>query len=159
MTNSTNALFSSILSDMQRFRRDVDSLFTSPQARAGIRNTLGSGGPAVSVGETHEDIRVWAFAPGLDDKSIDVSVQGNLLRIAASYKPVTEAEGSNGAQASRRVTVFRNERNSGRFSRLLTLPDSVDANQVHAFYKDGVLGVTLAKRPEVKPRRIEVSTR
>lgn len=158
MTSSTDPLFTSILSDMQRFRREVDTLFSNPPARAGIRNTLGNGEPTVSVGETHEDIRVWAFAPGLDEKSIDVSVQGNLLRIAASSKSTVDTDGPNGTFASRRVTVFRNERNRGRFSRLLALPDSVDASQVTALYKDGVLAITLAKKPEVQPRRIEVST-
>lgn len=158
MTNSTESLFTSILFDMQRFRREVDTLFSGLSARTGIRNTLGSREPTVSVGETHEDIRVWAFAPGLDEKSIDVSVQGNLLHIAASYRSTVDTEGPNGTDAPRRVNVFRNERNKGRFSRLLALPYSVDARQVNALYKEGVLAVTLAKKPEVQPRRIEVST-
>lgn len=157
----TNSLVSSLFSDMQKFRREVDSLFDLPQPRAGIRGDSQIGAPAVSVGETHEDVRVWAFAPGLDEKSIDVSLQGNLLRIAGAWRnpasaPPEQARGDR-PESGRRLTTHRAERNRGRFSRLLTLPESVDPNQVHAWYRDGVLGVTLAKKPEVRPRRIEIA--
>lgn len=154
----TYSLVSSIFSDMQKFRREVDSLFDLPQPRAGIRGDARFGAPAVSVGETHEDVRVWAFVPGVDEKSIDVSVQGNLLRIAGAWRELSAEGADHGRpEAGRRLTTHRSERNRGRFSRLLTLPESVDANQVHAWYRDGVLGVTLAKKPEVKPRRIEIA--
>lgn len=149
----THPLVNSLFSDMQRIRRELDSYFVAPQPRAALRSTWGAGVPPVAVGETPEDVRLVAFAPGLDEKSIDVSIQGNLLRVAATYEARVEEPGA------RRVTVHRQERNTGRFSRLVALPESVDPAQVHAWYKDGVLGVVVAKKPEVKPRRIEIATR
>jgi len=151
----TYTLVSSLFNDMQNFRREVDSFFATPQPRAGIRNAWGVGAPPVSIGETPEDVRLQVFAPGLDEKSIDVTIQGNLLRVGAIHKPRHSEE----AALQKRVTVFRNERNGGRFSRLVTLPDSVDPGQVHASYEDGVLTVLVGKRPEEKPRRIEINAR
>ena len=44
----------------------------------------------------------------------------------------------------------------GRFQRSITLPSTVNASQVKAEYKDGILTVTLPKSEEAKPRQIEV---
>jgi hypothetical protein len=48
---------------------------------------------------------------------------------------------------------------SGTFRRVVTLPEDVDPNRVEATYRDGVLQLTLGRREEVQPRRIEVKSR
>ena len=45
----------------------------------------------------------------------------------------------------------------GSFARSFRLPDSVDYDKVSAEYKNGVLTITLPKKPEVKPREIPVA--
>jgi HSP20 family protein len=50
----------------------------------------------------------------------------------------------------------RQERGFGGFERTLRLPVAVDANKVDARLENGVLTIQMAKRPEVKPRRIPV---
>ena len=51
----------------------------------------------------------------------------------------------------------RAERFVGRFQRSITLPHPVDATEVRATYKDGILAVTLPKAEEAKPKQISVS--
>lgn len=50
------------------------------------------------------------------------------------------------------------ERSFGSFSRAFTLPEGVDGDNVQAELKSGVLTLRLSKRPEVQPRRIQVSS-
>ena len=55
-------------------------------------------------------------------------------------------------------TWHRQERGYGSFSRLMELPGAVDCDKVSAEFKNGVLTITLPKKEEAKPRRIEVSS-
>ena len=52
---------------------------------------------------------------------------------------------------------FRSERFFGTFSRSVTLPSAVKADEVSAAYEDGVLSVTLPKAEEAKPKKIQVN--
>ena len=54
-------------------------------------------------------------------------------------------------------TVYAQERFSGPFRRVVSLPEDVDPAQVQAAYRDGILRVTIGKRESSKPRRIEVN--
>jgi HSP20 family protein len=53
--------------------------------------------------------------------------------------------------------VYAQERFSGTFRRVVSLPEDADPAKVEANYRDGILRVTVAKRESSKPRRIEVS--
>ena len=144
-----------LFSDLNRMRREMDALFTAPQQRSGIRAAQATPAPSISVGETHEDVRVYAFAPGLEKNTLDVTIQGNLLRISGKYSE--KPERNTAARKEQQITRYRSERPSGSFSRLVTLPESVNAQQVHAHYENGILEVLVAKKPEVKPQRIDVT--
>lgn len=146
---------SPFFSVFNQLSRDLDSLFPEAGARVAIRQAEPGRFPPVVVGETKEDIRAYFFAPGLDAKSLEVSVQNNLLRVAAERKHDSEfGWGSSGG-----VTAHRRERVRGAFSKVVSLPDGADPAQVHATYEDGILSVMLGKRPESKPRRIDVNAR
>jgi HSP20 family protein len=49
-----------------------------------------------------------------------------------------------------------NERNFGRFERLITLPDAVNSETIEAEMRDGILSVKLMKRPEAQPKKIAI---
>ena len=88
------------------------------------------------------------FAAGLDPAKIDISIQQNLLTISGER----QVERSNAQQ------YYRQERFSGSFRRVVSLPDDVDPERVEATYRNGVLQVTVKRRESSKPRQIEVKT-
>ena len=91
-----------------------------------------------------------AFAPGLDPGAIELSIDRGLLTISGQRKSTLPEPGE-------RTSVYAQERFSGAFKRVLSLPDDVDPGKVDASYKDGVLRVTLSRRESAKPRRIEIN--
>lgn len=104
--------------------------------------------PMVNTGVTDTSVEVYAFIPGVAAEDIDVKIEKNLLSIEGERK-VLEAVNDD-------AKALRRERFSGRFKRVITLPEDVDPDSTEAVYKDGVLHITVAKREESKPRRIEV---
>ncbi len=102
--------------------------------------------PPLTLSETEAGYEVLAPLPGCDPAKLEVSVEGDVLRIAGERAGVPE-------DAVRR---FATERFAGRFLRTLELPRAVDAAAVEAQYRHGVLRVTLPKAAEARPRRIEI---
>jgi len=103
--------------------------------------------PAVDVRETDDSYIVNAELPGLTKKDIDITLEDNVLRLSGERRFEKEDE---------RDDYHRIERAYGSFSRAFTLGGGVDASNVKASFKDGVLTVTVPKAEETKPRRIEI---
>ncbi|RLC62978.1 MAG: Hsp20/alpha crystallin family protein, partial [Chloroflexi bacterium] len=91
-----------------------------------------------------------AEIPGVKDKDIDVSVEGDTLTIKGEKKAESEVKEEN---------YHRSERYYGSFFRSIPLPSTGDAEKMEASYEDGVLEVSLPKAAEVKPKKIPVSTK
>ena len=104
--------------------------------------------PVLDVQEDKDNFRVRVELPGLKREDITVSIEDGTLVISGERKTETADEGTE---------VHRQERYYGKFSRALTLPSAVAADQVKAAYKDGILTVTLPKAEEAKPKNITVS--
>jgi len=124
------------------FLRDIDRLFEAPITR------LGDGWmPRVDVFDKDDALVVRAEVAGVDADSIEVTVEGGTLKVAGSRSFETEAR--NGA-------FHRKEIFEGSFARTVLLPEGMDADAVKAAVRDGILEVTIPRRPEVLPRRISV---
>jgi HSP20 family protein len=93
---------------------------------------------------------VQALAPGLDPSKLEITVDRGLLVIAGE-------RGSDLPQQGERASVYANERFTGRFRRVVSLPEDADPARVEANYRDGVLRISVAKRESSLPRRIEVN--
>jgi HSP20 family protein len=106
--------------------------------------------PPVDIYEDEHKITLKIEVPGIDEKDIDVHIQGNTLTVHGERKLEKEEKEEN----FRRV-----ERQYGAFTRSFTLPASVDLGQVSADYDKGVLKVDLAKKAEAKPKQIKVNIR
>ncbi|HYG74703.1 MAG TPA: Hsp20/alpha crystallin family protein [Planctomycetota bacterium] len=104
--------------------------------------------PLANVYETPEAYIVIADMPGVDEKSVDISLKQNLLTIRSSMKPL-EMEG---------FELVHCEYENGDYERTFTLPDVVDANGIEATVKNGVLRVTLPKAEAARPRKIAVKS-
>jgi HSP20 family protein len=110
--------------------------------------TTSSFAPAVDVYEDEHQVTLKIEVPGIDEKDIDVRVEGNTLTVHGERKIEKEEKEEN----YRRV-----ERQYGSFTRNFTLPTTVDSEKVTATYDQGVLKIALPKKAEAKPKQIKVN--
>ena len=103
--------------------------------------------PAIDVSEDEAKLVVSAELPGLERKDVDLSVKDGVLMLRGE-KAISEE--------ARESRYHRMERRYGSFYRALALPDTVDTGKIDARFKDGVLTVTLPKRPETKPQAVAI---
>jgi HSP20 family protein len=103
--------------------------------------------PDFEVRETKDAYVFRADVPGVAQGDVDIQLTGNVLAISGERKAEAVREGER---------YFAIERGYGRFSRSFALPEGTDGEHVTADLKDGVLTVTVPKKPEVQPRRISV---
>ncbi len=135
-----------MFTEFDRLQRDLMQAFdTTPSIRG-----FGRGGyPALNVGGTPQSVEIYAFAPGLEPGKIDVNLDRGVLTIEGNREPTLPA-------ADEKTALHINERFTGRFRRVVSLPDDVDPNAVSAEYRDGVLHLSIKRRESAMPRRIEV---
>ena len=135
-----------LFAELDRLQREMgSSLGTSPSSRG-----LGRGGfPAINVGGTPHSVEIYAFAPGIDPAAIEVQLEKGVLIVSGERDPDLPSE-------DEKATVHIRERFSGRFRRVVSLPDDIDPDQVSARYRDGVLHVSIQRREAALPRRISV---
>ncbi|MFZ1387474.1 MAG: Hsp20/alpha crystallin family protein [Thiolinea sp.] len=105
--------------------------------------------PAINLGSTPSSVEVYAFVPGVDAKSLDIQIDKNLLTLQGERNLALPKEDN-------KLTVYAQERFSGKFKRVITLPDDVDVSKVTASYKEGVLHISIQRRAEAQPKRIEI---
>jgi HSP20 family protein len=113
-------------------------------------STAGAWAPAVDIYETPEAIEMTFEIPGVNQKDIKVNTENNLLTVSGERKFEHE---------DRRDNYHRVERSYGAFQRSFTVPSTVDPNEINAEFENGLLRLTLQKRPETQPRAIEVKVK
>ena len=137
-----------LFEDFERMRREMDWMFEPWAAPSSVRAVPRGSFPAVNVGMGPESVDVYVFAPGADPAGIEVSIERNILTVSGEReRALPESEGA---------CVYLNERFSGTFRRALALPDDVDPEKVQARYAEGVLHVSVQRKAEAQPRRIDV---
>ncbi len=103
--------------------------------------------PSFEVKETKDGYVFKADLPGVKEKELDISLTGNRLTVSGKREQEKKEEGEH---------YFTYERSYGSFSRSFTLPEGVDPESAQAELKNGVLTLSIAKKPGVKARRIEL---
>ncbi len=103
--------------------------------------------PSVDILEKDGNLMLRAELPGMNEKDIDLKIEGNTLTLKGERKMDSEDKKNN---------YHRVESYYGSFTRSFRLPDTLDYEKISADYKNGVLTVTLPQKPEVKPREIPV---
>ena len=103
--------------------------------------------PLVDIKEEAERFVIYADLPGIDPQDVEVLMDKGILTIKG------ERKGETSEQTERYSRV---ERRYGSFHRRFALPDSADPDGIAASGRNGVLVITIPKRPETKPRRIQV---
>ena len=140
--NEDSDSFLTLHREMNRIFDDFARGFGAPLAS----RDAAAGWPHVEIAETDKEVTVHAELPGLEQKDVELSLTDGILTLKGSK----HAE-NNGATYS--------ERWSGHFQRSLQLGAEIDPDHVQASFKNGVLTVTLAKRPEAQSpvKRIPIS--
>ena len=138
--------FSAMQDRMNRMNRLFRESYSPEGPEEALTTT--SFAPPVDIYEDEHNITLKLEVPGIDEKDIDVRVEGNTLTVHGERKIEKEEKEEN----FRRV-----ERQYGSFTRSFTLPSSVDPAQVSANYDKGVLKINLAKKAEAKPKQIKVN--
>lgn len=104
--------------------------------------------PRIEVTEDEKAVTIAAELPGISEKEIDVSINGDSLTICGEKKDERE---------ERKGNYFYSERSFGSFSRTIRIPGEVDADKIQADFGKGILRVVLPKTAQAKNlRRITV---
>ena len=103
--------------------------------------------PAADIWETPDSYRIDLEIPSVAADAVDVSLDEGVLVMSGERSRPERDEGERN---------HRLERRTGRFSRRFRLPEDADAERISARVVAGVLEVSIAKREERKPKRIEV---
>lgn len=120
--------------------RAFEPLFTgTPLRHAGVF-------PQVNLFDDGTNYVVRAELPGVNKDTLDVTVKGDQLSLSGE-RVVSVANAS----------YHRREREGGKFSRTVTLPDIVDGERIAATYKNGVLEIVMPRVPKAQPRKIQVN--
>lgn len=144
MYGSLFNLSDNLFNDLEQLQRQLNGRSIVSNIRPVARGTF----PAINLGSTSTSVEVYAFVPGVDAGTLDIQMDKNLLTL--------QGERNLEAPADDKATVYAQERFSGKFKRVITLPDDVDVNNVSATCKDGVLRISILRREETLPKRIEI---
>ncbi len=134
---------------MNLLRRRLDNLYDGYDRPygSGYQWVVGETIPRTNLYENEDHFEIRAEVPGVIKDDINVQIQGNYLEISGNRK----------SSAPEGYKVHKTERGSTSFSRSFTLPADVDAQNVDATLKDGILYLRLPKSEAAKPKKITVS--
>jgi HSP20 family protein len=110
--------------------------------------TAGTGSyPPINVFQKGDDLVAIIELPGVKREELNIQAKGNTIRIAGR-KSVDYPEGA---------SAHRRERLWGVFDRTLSVPMQIDAEDIKAEYRDGVLALSIPRAERDKPRTIQIS--
>lgn len=102
--------------------------------------------PQVDIYETKDSLFLVADMPGVDEKSVDIELEKNILTITGCVH-IDEIKDK---------SIVYSEYETGDYERTFTLSDEIDREKIKATVKDGVLRLELPKAEKAKPKKIEI---
>lgn len=136
---------------LSTLRDEIDDLFSRffADEEPRVESVAGWFAPAVDTVVKDGSIVVKADLPGIDPKSVDVTIHGDRLGIKGERR--AEHEERVGGRSYREVRY-------GQFERTVRLPGAVDPDSVSASYRDGVLEIRMKAPAGAEPTRVPVTT-
>lgn len=136
-------------SEMTRFEpfRNMDEFFNDLRMVPGWRGLEAEPRIRVDVAETEQAYTLKAEIPGVNKDDIKVAVEGNQVTLTAEVRQEKDEKTGN---------TLRSERYFGVQTRSFTLPQDVDDANAQATYKDGILELTLPKKPGTARRQLQI---
>ena len=128
---------------MNRLFEDATQRRTKADEAAGDEFERADWTPASDIYETESGYLIAIDLPGIDRPALEIDIDDNRL-VVKGVREVAESR------------QHRSERPRGKFLRTYSVPGSVDQAKIAAEYKDGVLQISLPKRTEQKPKKIDI---
>jgi HSP20 family protein len=133
------------LRDLQRMQDEMGRLFDD---RLTTRSGESVGWtPSVDIFEDEEGVALRFELAGVDPKDVDIRFENGVLTLRGDRKL---------ERGDKRDNYHRVELSYGTFTRSFSLPGTIDAEKIKAESKNGILTVMLPKKPEAKPKSIQV---
>ncbi len=121
-------------------KKDVDEVERTRSGKCFI--------PPTDIIDRQDNITVLADMPGVDKKSIDITLENNILTI----------QGCVNEDRPEDYTLVHSEYQVGDYYRSFTLSDTIDQENIKATYNNGVLQLDLPKAEKAKSRKIEIQS-
>lgn len=135
------------------FTSDVFDAFDRGLGLFAPVSTRATTSPRVDVRETNDSYIMDMDLPGLTENDVEINLKDRVLSISS----IQEAEKED-TKKIEEVEYLVRERRSSCFSRRFTLPEDIDAENVDANFKNGVLTINIPRKPETKPRLIRIKS-
>jgi len=135
--------------DLVTLREKMNRLFEEAFTGRGEEKDLVSGTwtPSVDIYETENSLVLTAEVPGIKEDDVEIKIEDNTLILQGERKFEKE---------TKEESYHRIERSYGSFYRSFTLPSSIDQDKIQAEHENGVLRITMPKRPELKQKKVKV---
>jgi HSP20 family protein len=134
----------SMWDEMERVQREMNRLFNSTFSN---RLSFPTEFPAINIWAGNDGVILTAEIPGANPEDIDINVVGQTVSISGGREMDKVGE---------ETRYHRQERQSGKFTRSIELPFTVDANKVQAKFDKGILSINLPRVEAEKPKKITV---
>lgn len=139
--------FRDLMNLQERINRAFNDTARSASAKSDEDFDSQTWAPVVDIRETGEKYVIKAELPGLKKEDISIDIGDNTLTIKGERKFENEES---------RKDYIRIERSYGSFARSFALPANVDAKNIKAKYNNGILELSLPKKEEAKPKKINI---
>jgi len=141
------ALYRNPFNELERMRRQMDMLAGNLFAGSPQQGVASGVYPALNLTEDKDKYYVRAELPGLKNEDLEIHATGKSISISGQKKIPPEDDNAK---------YHRREREAGRFSRIIDLPDSINTEKVEAGLANGILTITIPKAETAKPRQITI---
>jgi HSP20 family protein len=135
------------LDRMLSLNHELDRAFGDAMTRSAGRVWY----PATDVIEQANGYLIALELPGVQPDAVELVFEQNTLTVrgtkAPTVQPVEDAE----------LRIYTAERVSGAFERSFHLPEHVDGNAIQATFQNGVLSISILKKPASQPRKIAIN--
>ena len=135
--------------DLITIREKMNRLFEEAVTSRGEEKDMMSSSwtPSVDIYETENELVLSAEIPGIDEKDIEIKLEDNTMTLKGERKFEKETKEEN---------YHRIERAYGSFFRSFTLPPYIDQEKIRAEHHNGILKISMPKKPELKPRSVKI---
>ena len=131
---------------MKEERKDLEKRRSSAAGEVERTHNRPTYMPSVDIYEDRESLGLRADMPGVDERSVDITIEDGILTIRGAVEEPTSDD---------RELLYR-EFHTGDYERSFRLTEDIDVDKVEADVKDGVLTVTLPKSEKARPKKIAV---